>query len=92
MWHQRKKLRFLKKAAILGTVTELGILYTKAQRRNQIINEVVRYVLLYKTGQGSFCSSEAKCHKLICPYCIALGLWFALGSMWCPEVLRYPYF
>lgn len=80
------------KGAILGMVTELGILYTKAQRRNQIINEVVRSILLYKTGQGSFSTSEAKCHELICPYYIALGPWFALGSMWCPELLRYPYF
>lgn len=58
------------KGAILGVVIELGILYTKAQRRNQIISEVVRSILLYKTGQGSFSSNEAKCHKLVCAYYI----------------------
>lgn len=86
MWHQKNKLSFLKKrimpkGAILGKVTELGILYTKAQRRNSVINEVVRSIQLYKTGQGSLSSSEVKCHKLICPCYIALDPWFALGSM-----------
>lgn len=73
-------------------VTDLGILYAKAQRRNHMTNEVARSALLYTIGQGSFSSSEVKGYKLICPYKIALGLWFALGSVWCPVVPRYPYF
>lgn len=95
MWHQRKKVSFLKKrimpkGAILGMVTELGILFKKVQRRNQIINEAVRSILLYKTEQGSFSSNEAKCHKLICPYYTWSMVCFGLHMV--PWYSKIPFF